>query len=293
MELSLTEFNPTVADLQALVADAGMLTLPDPTDEVQLKAVKTKRIELRDARVKVEKAGKALRQGAIDFQKQVIEREKELIGIIEPEEERLSALEEEAKHKLLIAKRTASLPARHAKLAEIGITDMKDETLLDLDDEQFEGFYNKCVADKNAKDAADLKAREDAVKAAEEKQRHEAEMKEREEAAKKNAEERAARELEESKKREEEAKLRAAAAEERAVLAKETADREAKERQEREAAAKAEAERVEREKLAKEERVRSTLEMYGYTEETKSDFIIQRKESTVELFKKIASFDIS
>jgi hypothetical protein len=31
--------------------------------------------------------------------------------------------------------------------------------------------------------------------------------------------------------------------------------------------------------------------MHGYTEETKGDFIIQRNGNTVELFKKIATFD--
>lgn len=275
MALELEKFNPSVAELQELVAAAGMLTLPDPTDEVQLKAVKDKRIQLRDARVRVEKAGKELRQEAIDFQKTVLTREKELIAIIEPEEQRLKGLEEEAKHIVMMNKRRESLPARKERLLALGEEYVSsDEGLLLMDDVDFEHYYNTSVASKNDKATAEIEKRERAVREAEEKEQREKEMKEREEAARKEAEERGKREI--------------AEAEERARLA----EQKAKENAEREAREKEEREKAERERLAKEDRIRVTLEMHGYTEATKSDFIIQRAGDKIDLFKKIASLDI-
>lgn len=273
MALELDQFNPTVAELKSLVENAGLLMLPDPSDEAQVKVIKEKRIELRDARVRVEKAGKELRAEAVQFQKAVIDREKELIAIVEPEEIRLKALEEEAKKFELVQERQKSLPARKERLTALDPAYLVvDEALLDLDDAEFETFFNKCSADKNEKAAAEVKRREDEVREKEEAQKREAETKQREDNARKEAEARAEREIQEAKDRADRAEQEA----------KDKVDREQREKEKRD--------QEERDRLAKEDRIRVTLEMYGYSEATKGDFIIQKNPTEIVVFKKVASF---
>lgn len=275
-ELNLEKFDPTIGELTVLADTAKLLTLNDPNDEVQIKAVKDKRIQLRDARVRVQKRGKELRQEAIDFQKAVITREKELIDVIEPEEERLKGLEEEAKRLVLIETRRTSLPDRQEKLKAISI-EVGDDGILDLDDEQFAVFYNKCVADKNERDTAEIAVREKAVKNAEEKEAREVETKRREEVARKETKEKAARQVVEAEER-------AARAEKEAAGAKENAEREAKERQEREN--REEADRLEKEKQERERNViyQLFLNSHGYNDETKDKFYIENKGNVVRIY---------
>jgi hypothetical protein len=71
------------------------LKITSASDRDGYKAVREARIALKNARVQVEKDGKALRDNAVRFSKRVIEREKELIKIIEPTEFELRVQEEE------------------------------------------------------------------------------------------------------------------------------------------------------------------------------------------------------
>ncbi len=204
--LNIEKFDPTVADLNNLVAITSQIVVTDITDKGQLEAVKQNRIALRDARVSITKKGKELREGALAFQKAVIAKEKELIAIIEPEEERLKAIEEEVKVKKIRAERMAILPQRKERLNSIGdgvdYSD-KDELLLGMDDAEFDAYYNQQVANKNAADAAALKAREDAAAAEEKRLADEKAAREREEIARKEGAEKAEREANEKAEREE------------------------------------------------------------------------------------------
>src|SRR3990167_9340606 len=94
--LQIEEFNPKVAEIQAVVEEGKKLTVTDFSDKVQLKIVRDHRLKLKSIRVDITKQGKAFRQKALDFQKAVISKEKELIALVEPEEERLDAIEEVA-----------------------------------------------------------------------------------------------------------------------------------------------------------------------------------------------------
>lgn len=203
--LSLEKFDPTVADLQQLVGITSQVVVSDINDKDQLEAVKTNRIALRDARVAISKKGKELREGAIKFQKDVIAKEKELIAIIEPEENRLKAIEEEVKVKKIRAERMAVLPQRKERLNSIGdgvdYSD-KDDLLLGMDDAEFDAYYNQQVANKNEADAAALKAREDAAAAEEKRLADEKAAREREEIARKEGAEKAEREAKEKAERE-------------------------------------------------------------------------------------------
>jgi hypothetical protein len=60
-----------------------------------------------------------LRADAITFQKAVIEKERELIGIIEPLEKELKAKEEEIEKQKETERRKESLPQRKEMLTEL------------------------------------------------------------------------------------------------------------------------------------------------------------------------------
>lgn len=310
MDQNLNKFNPTVAELTALVESTKSITATDLKDKKQLEVVKQKRIELKNARIKITKIGKDLREDAINFQKAVITQEKELIGIIEPEEERLEAIEEEAKQLFIREERLKLLPIRKEKLLAIdGVTEWAtDEQLLAINTEQYEAFYNTCVADHNEKVRIAEEAKiEEERKAFEEEKRKEEEKKEAEAKAKELAEakERAKIDAEKKKLEDEKRKLeaeklaikhakeleeaKAKAKEEAEAQAK--ADAEAKAKAEEEAKAKAEAEaQAEKEKLEKRKAFISFREEHGYTEETKDDFITQETEEGYVLYKKVGVF---
>lgn len=290
----IEKFDPTAAELQSLVEKTKDLSVTDLEDKSKLEVVRTARIELKKTRVKIEKYGKALRDDANKFAKAVIEKEKELIGIISPEEDRLKAIEEEAEKLAIRKERLEKLPARKDRLAalEDGV-EITDEELLLMDATAFETYYNHRVADKNEADR--LKAEEDQRKrdaeakaAAEAK---EAEIKEREEAAAKKEQELKAEEQrlaaeKEAREREEKARQ-----EER-----ERAEREAKEKEEADRKAKEEAEKKEAEAKARRERAAKYKQFradHGWTEETKADYYEQViDDKKVVLYKKVGEFNL-
>lgn len=296
-ETALEKFDPTVAELTALVDQTKDLTAVDLEDKAQLEKVRTSRITLKKTRVQIEKFGKALRDDANKFASAVIKKEKELIGIISPEEDRLKAIEEEAEELAIKKERMEKLPARKDRLAalEDGV-EISDDDLLLMDSTQFEAYYNSRVADKNER--VRLQQEEDQRKKDEENraenERKAAELKAREDAAREKEEanareearlkaEKEAREREEAA-REEERK----AAEKRAQEAAEAAKREAEEAAKKEAEAKAKRERA--------ERYRNWRAQFGWTEETKDDFYEkvegEGKDQVVVLFKKLDTFNI-
>jgi hypothetical protein len=194
-ELNLEKFNPTVAELTRLVEITKTIKEVDINDKNQLKIVHDNRIVLRDARNTIAKTGKALRENALTFQKAVITKEKELIAIIEPEEDRLKAIEEEAEAKKQRALRLAILPQRLEKLESIkdGIP-FSEEDILAMDDEEFTSYFNKRQSDKNEADRLAIKKEQD-------KLAHDKEMGEAEERGRKEAKEKQERDETEAKER--------------------------------------------------------------------------------------------
>jgi hypothetical protein len=85
-------FESTKAQLVQLASETASLTRVDTDDN--LAAAKAARARLRTARTTIEKTGKAARDDANKFQKAVIAKERELVGVIQPEEERLAGLVE-------------------------------------------------------------------------------------------------------------------------------------------------------------------------------------------------------
>lgn len=175
-ETTLAKFDPTVAELNEMVDKTRGLTVTDLEDPAQLEIVRSSRIVLKNARIKIEKTGKSLREDAVKFQRDVIAKEKELIGIIEPEEDRLSKIEDDAKKLSLMKERLEALPMKMQRISENGLdyfVDKDKEQVLQLDSNQFESWFNKLVARKNQFDAELVQKQKDDEEAA---RKHEQEM---------------------------------------------------------------------------------------------------------------------
>ena len=185
MDTNIEKFDPTTAELNALVEKSQTITVTDINDAAQMKVVTVARIELKNARVSISKKGKELRDDANKFAKAVIAKEKELIAIIEPEETRLSELEEKVKDQIIMAERTKVLPTRKTQLENINDNvKVDDEYLLTLDNDSFNTYYNERVEAK--KELVATKDREEKEQAEREK-----EMLAREERARKEEQEKA------------------------------------------------------------------------------------------------------
>ena len=87
--LSFDETKAKLADLAVQSVRIVEITTPAGYQEAQRA-----RVELKSTRVDIQKRGKAAREDATAYSKAVIEAEKELIGVIEPEESRLQALQD-------------------------------------------------------------------------------------------------------------------------------------------------------------------------------------------------------
>lgn len=274
-ELNIEKFDPTVADLQKLVAVTSQVVVTDIDDKGQLEAVKKNRISLRDARVAITKRGKELREDALKFQKAVIAKEKELIAIIEPEEDRLKAIEEEVKQRKLRAERIALLPERKKRLAEIGdgkdYSD-KDELLIGMDASEFQAYLNARVADKNEAERAENERKARELREKEEAIEREKQAREREEKARQEERERIEREQREKAEREEREKK---------------AEEERKAREEEARLRREEQERKEREE---NERYQGWLRQNGYTEEGAHLFLIKEEGEEVVLYQRVSTY---
>ncbi len=260
--LNIEKFSPSVSELQSLVQQSQSLMLTDPTDKGLLKKVTEARIGIKNARVNITKTGKGLREDALAFQRAIITREKQLIAIIEPEENRLEKMEAMAKKFQDREDRREFLPRRHERLNAlkdgIGAT---DDQLLDMDGSAFEGYFNQRSAAKNEKDRLaneelDRKNREIASKLAQE-----TETRVREEKARQEGEEASKREIQED------------------------IDRKERERIDRET--RAENQRIAREK---DERFQKFLADNGWTADTRLQFKVTDENGQTILWKKIGIF---
>jgi hypothetical protein len=292
----LEKFDPSVAELTKMVNATKGITATDLKDKDQMAIVRENRIALKNARVKIGKIGKELRDDANKFASAVIAKEKSLIAIIEPEEDRLEAIEEEAKALIIREERLEKLPSRKERLTAIDNRTQwaTDDELLEMDSTQFEAFYNQCVAEHNenlrvqaleeqaekeriAKQEQD--ERDAKIKADQDKKQAELDAKE-----KKIADERAKIEKEKidiAHKKEIEAekeKARLQAIEDEKVRA----ENEKKENARKEKEAK--------ELLEKRKKYQEFLKSHGWTEKTKADFKVEETEDGWVLFKRLGVF---
>lgn len=312
--VEVVQFNPTVAELNKIVESAKSLVITDHKDKAQLEVVRAKRIELKKVRVQITNRGKELREDAIKMQKFVIEKEKELVAIISPEEDRLQALEDEVAITLEKERRLALLDDKVTQLTALypNLESAPElptpEFLLTLSDEAWSVFYNDAVTQRNetqrlANEEAmrlieeEKKKLEDERLERERKEKAEAERLEREEteriAREKKAEQDRLDKIEldrikaedEKRVKEQNEKLQAEKIERAKVEERERIEREAKEQADRE-----EAERV---ALEKKKIYQKFLADGGYTEETKTQFTVINKEGVIHLYKLVNTLDLS
>lgn len=85
-------FAETKAKVRALVEESTHITTI--TNTAAYQQCHAARMGLKNARIAIEKTGKVARDEAVKFQKEVIAKEKELIAMIRPEENRLGELQD-------------------------------------------------------------------------------------------------------------------------------------------------------------------------------------------------------
>lgn len=100
--LNIEEFNPKKSELIELADSCKDLVIKDVDDINGYELVNTKRKELKNARVQITKIGKSLRDNAIKFQREVIAREKEFVGIVAPVEKKLEDMINEHENRKVI-----------------------------------------------------------------------------------------------------------------------------------------------------------------------------------------------
>lgn len=307
MELNIEKFDPTVAELQEVASKARAIAVTDFADEEQLAQVATARKLLKAARVKITNRGKEMREEAVRFSKLVISKEKELVAIIEPEELRLKALEDEAEAFADKRRNALALPLRRQRLDGIGdILEVSDDELNAMNTAEFEGYFTNRLQAMAELERQKLAAERAAVEEEARKQRAAKEAAEAEEKARADERAKIAKEQEErANKAEREARERAEAIENEArekaakieAEAKAKADA-AKREQEAEASKKAaydlaEMERQIREKEKQEKIKKQENYQKWVCENVKEGRVYEHrnKGDTVELWELVATFN--
>lgn len=272
MELNIESLTPMRLDLEELVERFSELSIDGVDDTAGYKRVDEARKTLKRKRVEISKFAKSIRDEAIQFQRDVIKKEKELISIIEPVESGLTDKQLQIDNEKLKTKMVELLPERRKRLEDIDVSGVDDLILL-MDERKFESYY----IDEKQKY---LQEKERIIKEKEAEQERKEEIKRAEERVKKEAEERAARELEQEKER--------AAKEKQELIDKIKREKESVER------AKVEAkEREEREqkKLAEQKRFQDFLKKNKYKDT--EDFYLLREQDRVVLYKKIDILELN
>jgi colicin import membrane protein len=277
---ALKVLNAREAELHLLAEEAKSLSIENAEDKDGYKKVSAHRKRLKTARTSVVNDAENLRDGANKFAKAVIARQKQLVSIVTPEEERLEKeeakydawlesikIEEERKEKARIQERIDALAKfNHA-------CDLYELTI--MEEENFQALLGEAQAafEKEQERIAAEKAESERQRIAEqERLRVEREEldRQREEFKKREAELKAMREKELAEQRAEQERLRKEHEAKEAALRAEREKLEAEKRAIAEAKAKAEAEerarieeseRQKREILEKEQaRIREELE---------------------------------
>lgn len=259
----IKDFDYTVEALHSIAQQYASLSIQWLWDIDWYNKVRAARLDLRSKRTQIAKAWKDMRDEANSFSKNVIAREKELIGIIEPIEDTLKQEEDKYNDMMEKQKRIQLLPERRARIAELDGVEVTDEDILSMDDMRFESWIlqerNRIVAEKEAQITA-KQAELEAQKAEVERKAQEQARAEELEKAKQEAAAKAAAETEARLKREEEEKK----------------EKEAQERQ----------------TLEKKKKYKQFLDKNGRTEENQKDYIAQKDGNCIILYKKVDTFII-
>jgi len=284
-ELSISKFDPLKAEISALVENVKA-TVASATGATGYELMKENKKVLQSKRTDLVKDLKAERDGAIKFQKAIIEVEKDLLKIIseveQPLDDKIKEIDDARKRE----ERLAILPERKEKLSSIEMV-MTDDEILDMDDKKFaEFFIDKKMAhleEKQAKIDAENKRNED------KRQKDLAN-------ARKEAAANAKKEAEEEKKRAiQKEKDKAKRDRQKLIDDQKRKDQERidkKNRKQKKESDQIAKEKAENERLEKGKKYQKFLADNGYTKENWQDFYIKREETKVVLYKKVGEFKI-
>ncbi len=163
----LESFEQRKAELTELAESAKGFDINSIADKEAFKYLVEKRKELKEARVKVEKEGKSMRDLITPVSKMISAKEKELVSIISPEEDRLQSredwfkaetekvrIEAETAQKLIIQKRIDALSSFGVAIDYIEV--------LGMDDLKFDEVLLKAKADFQAEQERIAKEKADA-----------------------------------------------------------------------------------------------------------------------------------
>lgn len=315
--LNIDKFNPKKSELIQLADSCKNLIIKGVDDKEGYELVNRKRIELKNARVEITKTGKTLRAEALNFQRAVIEKEKEFVAIIEPLEIELESKQKAVDMEKEKIKRMELLPDRKEKLLKINIR-ISDDDLLIMNDLEFHTFLNDETSkylEEKERVMEEKRIREENEKAEIERQiklKKEAEAKEKQrllelEEAKERATKLAILKAEKEKQDAIEEEKRKAAEREKAIreeheakekarIQKEVEDRIAKEKkdeEERLAREKKEAEeKAEQERIDKDKKWKDFLKKSGWTKEKENDFYILQNGNIRIIYKKVGEITI-
>lgn len=163
LNFDIQKFNPTVAELTSLSNQYKGLKIAGIEDKDWYEKVKKAQLDLRDKRVHIEKTLKEVRQKAIDFQKAVIQQEKDLVAIIDGTEKELKAERSRIDELIKIEERKKVLPARKEELERCWIL-ASDEQILAMNSDQFNQFVKdevfKQLQEKQKKEEEERLAKE-------------------------------------------------------------------------------------------------------------------------------------
>lgn len=186
MEYTLDKFNVTVSELRKMASEAQNYNIGGFDDEEGIEDAKARKKVLQQARTKIKKIGKAMRDDANAFAKLVINKEKELLDIIVPVEDEIKARLEEVDRLKELEERKLLLPNRRDDMKDLGV-DISDEELLSMNATQYDMFKSDKKQEKIDREYQEMQAEKAKIQAEREKLDREKELEE----AKKRAAEQA------------------------------------------------------------------------------------------------------
>lgn len=280
MELNIELLTPKVLELQGVAEKYKGLVITGIEDRAGYQIVDEARKDLKKRRVEIQKFAKEIRDEAIQFQKKVIEKEREVIAIIEPLEIELGNKQKTIDDEKLKIKMMELLPSRKEKLKEIGVEGVDDLIVL-MNEVKFSEYYSFKKSEYLEKKEAELRAKEAEIA-------RQQEIEEARQQAKKDAEDKAKRDAEIAKL---DAERKLLEVKEKAKREKQDLiDKQKREKQEK-IDAENEAKRVEKleaEKLAKRKAYQTFLLDNGYLEG--EEFNLVKTNTKIILYKKVSEF---
>jgi hypothetical protein len=301
--LSLDNFSPKKNELIEAVKRYEDLKINNLDDLAGYNIVNEARKDLQKKRIEITTGGKQLRDGALQFQRNVIKLENELVAIIEPAEKRLKDMQQNYNDEKIKIARAKLLPERKEKLAKINVT-IEDDVILLMDNVEFDKFYNE-------KNSLYLEEQNKILQEQQEKIKRDEELKKAKEEERKKVEEEKKLEIQKQKdklkKEKELRKQQEIEAKEEAEKAKEKAEKEKIEAVEAEKKRNEEqkqneiklkeleekADKEKQERLEKEVKYRKFLEDNGCNKDTKDQFKILKENNQVFLCKIVSIFNIN